>query len=264
MDGQEAEGCRQTTRGRLSPLPSAARDLARRPTTQCAAFTRDDSTFVRGVDGDDPLPSSRLYVFHSLTQASAARDEALGRLYREITPLPWVVANATLPLWSNRAASSNGGRRSPGGVGAAARVAAAGGEPSSMQLGPDGTPAPDSGSTSNGAGSGQCATRLVHHGDEVIQLYVGGPGSGAPMHYHQDAINTLLHGSKHWYLQPPSKSPTGGDSAEFGTVAIADFVTKVLPFLPEDERPLQCTQRAGDVMVRWGGWWGAYGTLVCC
>jgi hypothetical protein len=31
------------------------------------------------------------------------------------------------------------------------------------------------------------------------QLFVGFPGSGAPMHYHRDAFNTLVHGDKLWY-----------------------------------------------------------------
>ena len=44
-------------------------------------------------------------------------------------------------------------------------------------------------------------------------------------------------------------------SSTFGIVAIADYVTRVVPALPPEQRPLQCTQRAGDVMYvpyAWG------------
>eukprot|EP01048_Picozoa_sp_COSAG05_P040936 COSAG05_NODE_21258_length_273_cov_0.597701_1_plen_90_part_11 len=37
------------------------------------------------------------------------------------------------------------------------------------------------------------------HGGKM-QFYLGPAESGAPMHYHGDAINVLAHGSKHWYL----------------------------------------------------------------
>lgn len=68
------------------------------------------------------------------------------------------------------------------------------------------------------------------------------------MHFHQHAVNFLIHGKKHWFLQHPS----GG---EFSIVAIADYVSTVLPALPAAQRPLQCTQRSGDaiyVPYAWG------------
>lgn len=37
-----------------------------------------------------------------------------------------------------------------------------------------------------------------HPGPPRTQFYIGGPGSGAPMHYHQDAVNTLIFGEKRW------------------------------------------------------------------
>lgn len=76
-------------------------------------------------------------------------------------------------------------------------------------------------------------------------------------------MNTLLHGEKHWFLEPPSARggaapagiPSAAASSTFGIVAIADYVTRVVPALPPEQRPLQCTQRAGDVMYvpyAWG------------
>ena len=35
------------------------------------------------------------------------------------------------------------------------------------------------------------------------QFYIGGPGSGAPMHVHKDAFNVLAYGEKRWLLLPP-------------------------------------------------------------
>jgi len=36
-----------------------------------------------------------------------------------------------------------------------------------------------------------------------FQFYMGPPGSGAPIHFHDDALNFLVHGRKRWFLQRP-------------------------------------------------------------
>lgn len=36
------------------------------------------------------------------------------------------------------------------------------------------------------------------------QFYLGPCGSGAPFHYHENAVNILVYGEKLWGLQPPS------------------------------------------------------------
>jgi hypothetical protein len=108
------------------------------------------------------------------------------------------------------------------------------------------------------------------------QFYVGGPGSGAPPHYHEEAVNVLAHGEKRWYIVPPA-------AAEYTTVPVSDYVLDVLPRLKDrgggktvtkgssaagaggvgggnggmwgpGSRPLVCTQRAGDVIFVPGGW----------
>lgn len=79
------------------------------------------------------------------------------------------------------------------------------------------------------------------------QFYLGGPGSGAPMHYHEDATNLLIYGKKQWYLHPPAL-------AEYSTISIADYVRYILPGLKGAARPLQCTQQAGDLMFVPHGW----------
>ena len=35
------------------------------------------------------------------------------------------------------------------------------------------------------------------------QFYLGAPGTGAPVHFHTDAMNLLIHGRKRWVMLPP-------------------------------------------------------------
>jgi hypothetical protein len=84
---------------------------------------------------------------------------------------------------------------------------------------------------------------LTDNQPPIPQFYVGGPGSGAPFHHHEDAVNSLIHGRKHWYLTPPQYTT-------YSTVSIADHI---LHGLMEEEahsmpRPLECTQESGDVI----------------
>jgi hypothetical protein len=39
-----------------------------------------------------------------------------------------------------------------------------------------------------------------------LQLTIGPTGSGAPPHFHADAVNALIRGRKRWLLWPPHKS----------------------------------------------------------
>ncbi len=39
------------------------------------------------------------------------------------------------------------------------------------------------------------------------QFFVGPAGSGAPFHFHNNALNTLAWGMKRWYLAPPAVTP---------------------------------------------------------
>lgn len=77
----------------------------------------------------------------------------------------------------------------------------------------------------------------------VAQLYVGGPGSGAPPHHHGDAWNGLAWGRKRWALTPP-----GG--ASFSTRSAAQTFEQVA----SAAGTLLCTQEAGDVVYVPRGW----------
>ena len=50
--------------------------------------------------------------------------------------------------------------------------------------------------------------RWLHARDaqDVVQVYVGPTGAGAPFHYHENALNALLHGRKRWWLKEPSEA----------------------------------------------------------
>ena len=41
---------------------------------------------------------------------------------------------------------------------------------------------------------------------KAVQFFLGQAGSGAPIHFHCDAWNTIAHGSKRWILSPPSSA----------------------------------------------------------
>jgi hypothetical protein len=81
-----------------------------------------------------------------------------------------------------------------------------------------------------------------------IQFYLGPAGSGAPVHFHGHALNSLSYGQKKWFLFPPSDA--------FYSTQIA------LTFAMNDtraENSITCTQSAGDIMfvpALWG-----HGTL---
>ena len=85
------------------------------------------------------------------------------------------------------------------------------------------------------------------------QFYLGGPGSGSPLHIHKDAFNTLMYGKKRWFLISPA-------SALYSTVPISTWVVNTSLEGPKAPKGLQmCTQNAGDVLYIPHGW--AHGVL---
>ena len=81
-----------------------------------------------------------------------------------------------------------------------------------------------------------------------IQFYLGPAGSGAPVHFHGHAVNTLSYGQKKWFLFPPS-------DAFYSTQTALTFAMNDT----RAENAITCTQNAGDIMfvpALWG-----HGTL---
>eukprot|EP00947_MAST-08B_sp_MAST-8B-sp1_P004191 g4191.t1 len=84
------------------------------------------------------------------------------------------------------------------------------------------------------------------------QWAMGGPGTGAPVHFHNLAWNALVFGAKKWYLFPPR-------ARVMSNRQIFDFVQTDLEDLRrarvEPSRPRTCVQTAGDVIFipeAWG------------
>ena len=82
------------------------------------------------------------------------------------------------------------------------------------------------------------------------QFFVGPPGSAAPMHFHEDAINALAFGRKHWALVPPHR-------AEFSTLPGLRWLEANVGLDGGSSRgvgAMQCMQEAGDIMYVPHGW----------
>jgi hypothetical protein len=73
------------------------------------------------------------------------------------------------------------------------------------------------------------------------QLFVGGVGTGAPIHWHSDAWNVCAHGSRRWYLFPPS-------IAVYSNMPMKQWIKEEYPKLPPERRPLECMQNGGDII----------------
>ena len=72
-----------------------------------------------------------------------------------------------------------------------------------------------------------------------IQFYIGAAGSGAQPHWHAPAWNWLARGEKRWHLWPP-----------IDATYAQNHVANSLPGASrEGGAPLQCTQRAGDIII---------------
>ena len=73
-------------------------------------------------------------------------------------------------------------------------------------------------------------------------------GSGAPLHIHADAINMVVSGEKKWYIQTPQKTM-------YSRKPVKEWVEQDVERYDETDLPLECTQRAGDIVyipMDWG------------
>ena len=87
----------------------------------------------------------------------------------------------------------------------------------------------------------------MHPGAVTPQFFLGGAGTGAPLHFHEAAVNVLAFGRKDWLLLPPS---------------LAAFSTQPARRLfagPPPPGALRCTQMAGDIVFVPEAW--AHATL---
>lgn len=90
-------------------------------------------------------------------------------------------------------------------------------------------------------------------------LVLGTRGSGTLFHNHGAAYNVLAYGAKRWYLHPPGwlgYTDIRGDVKDFHKLKLTvatytqGFHARIKPF----EAPLECMQRAGEMMYVPTGW----------
>ena len=85
--------------------------------------------------------------------------------------------------------------------------------------------------------------------DPQIQVGIGAVGSGAPVHYHNHAVNALLFGAKRWFLFPPHHQVMS--HKQIHRWAAEDFAEYAARGVPHGS----CVQLAGDTIVipaMWG------------
>jgi len=91
------------------------------------------------------------------------------------------------------------------------------------------------------------------------QLFLGPAGSGAPPHFHKDALNVLAHGQKRWWLSPPRW-------ATYSSAPVAEWLVQTFGAREAEgaewveaeggwrAHVLECTQNAGDALFVPYGW----------
>ena len=80
------------------------------------------------------------------------------------------------------------------------------------------------------------------------QFYLGGTGTGAPIHFHSDAWNVCAYGQRRWFLFKP-------EHATYSKIPMKEWIEKDYPKLAGRAKPLECMQQAGDVLFvpqHWG------------
>ena len=91
-------------------------------------------------------------------------------------------------------------------------------------------------------------------GEPAHQLFLGPAGSGAPFHFHEDAVNAIVFGSKQWWLLPPGQGLYSKQHpVHFGTQPWDSNNSARTQFNAE-YRAMTCQQVAGDMMYVPRGW----------
>ncbi|EGG15302.1 transcription factor jumonji [Cavenderia fasciculata] len=94
-------------------------------------------------------------------------------------------------------------------------------------------------------------------------IVIGPPRSGAPWHIDPagtSAWNSLISGRKRWLMYPPQITPIGVsmediDEKFYGSPPSLLWLLEVYPYLPPDQKPIECIQNPGETIFVPGGWW---------
>ncbi|XP_063437147.1 bifunctional arginine demethylase and lysyl-hydroxylase psr-1-like isoform X1 [Mytilus trossulus] len=85
----------------------------------------------------------------------------------------------------------------------------------------------------------------IKDGRDDSIFFLGASSSGVSFHKHADAWNGVIYGEKRWFLYPVNHTPPGGVYPGFTQI---EWFEKVYPFLPESEKPIECVQKAGEIL----------------
>ena len=94
--------------------------------------------------------------------------------------------------------------------------------------------------------------------DAPIIFAIGKTGSGIGLHAHQDAWNQVLFGAKRWTLYPGSPGGVPPEAGYNPTEPHLQWLRATYPVVKDGvNKPLECVQRAGDVIYVPEGWYHA-------
>ncbi|XP_050411586.1 uncharacterized protein LOC126826653 isoform X1 [Patella vulgata] len=82
-------------------------------------------------------------------------------------------------------------------------------------------------------------------GVDDSMFFLGASTSGVSFHKHAEGWNAVIFGQKRWFLYPKEKTPPGGMYPGYSQL---DWFHEVYPKLDESNKPVECIQRAGDML----------------
>uniref|UniRef100_A0A3B3C395 Jumonji domain containing 8 n=1 Tax=Oryzias melastigma TaxID=30732 RepID=A0A3B3C395_ORYME len=93
---------------------------------------------------------------------------------------------------------------------------------------------------------------VLPHSSGAYSFGIAGAGTGVPFHWHGPGFSEVIYGRKRWFLYPPERQPHFHPNR-----TTLSWLTETYPHLPEDEAPLECTIRPGEVLFFPDRWWHA-------
>lgn len=93
---------------------------------------------------------------------------------------------------------------------------------------------------------------VLPHTSGAYSFGIAGSGTGVPFHWHGPGYSEVIYGRKRWFLYPPDKEPHFHPNR-----TTLSWLTDIYPNLPEDEAPLECTIRPGELLYFPDRWWHA-------
>ncbi|KAM9471603.1 jmjC domain-containing protein 8 [Salvelinus alpinus] len=93
---------------------------------------------------------------------------------------------------------------------------------------------------------------MLPHTTGAYSFGIAGPGTGVPFHWHGPGYSEVIYGRKRWFLYPPDKAPHFHPN--YTTLS---WVKDTYSYLLEEEKPIECTIRPGEVLYFPDRWWHA-------